>query len=67
MITGQIKSQINQIWETFCTGGITNSITLPEQMIYLMFMKMDDVADGIDTHHSKFHKTGEFVNILQML
>ena len=42
MITGQIKSQIDQIWETFWTGGITNSITLLEQMTYLLFMKMLD-------------------------
>lgn len=31
MITGQIKSQIDQIWEIFWTGGITNSITIEEQ------------------------------------
>ena len=44
MITGQIKNQIDQIWETFWTGGITNSITLLEQMTYLLFMKMLDDA-----------------------
>ena len=44
MITGQIKSHIDQIWETFWTGGITNSITLLEQMTYLLFMKMLDDA-----------------------
>ena len=44
MITGQIKNQIDQIWETFWTGGITNSITLLEQMTYLLFMRMLDDA-----------------------
>lgn len=44
MITGQIKNQIDQIWDTFWTGGITNSITLLEQMTYLFFMKMLDDA-----------------------
>ena len=44
MITGQIKLQIDQIWEAFWTGGITNSITLLEQMTYLLFMKMLDDA-----------------------
>ncbi|MDE6257567.1 MAG: type I restriction-modification system subunit M N-terminal domain-containing protein [Muribaculaceae bacterium] len=44
MITGQIKNQIDQIWETFWTRGITNSITLLEQMTYLLFMKMLDDA-----------------------
>lgn len=28
MITGQIKNQIDQIWETFWTGGSTDSITI---------------------------------------
>ena len=44
MITGQIKNQIDQIWETFWTGGISNSITLLEQMTYLLFMRMLDNA-----------------------
>ncbi len=42
MITGQIKNQIDSIWDTFWTGGITNSITILEQMTYLFFMKMLD-------------------------
>ena len=44
MITGEIKSRIDQIWDTFWTGGITNSITILEQMTYLFFMKMLDDA-----------------------
>lgn len=44
MITGEIKTRIDQIWDTFWTGGITNSITILEQMTYLFFMKMLDDA-----------------------
>ena len=44
MITGKIKSQINSIWDTFWTGGITISIRIVEQMTYLFFMKMLDDA-----------------------
>ncbi len=44
MITGDIKNQIDSIWDTFWTGGITNSITILEQMTYLFFMKMLDDA-----------------------
>ncbi|WMI70070.1 class I SAM-dependent DNA methyltransferase [Mangrovimonas sp. YM274] len=39
MITGQLKSQIDQIWNTFWTGGITNTITIVEQLTYLIFIK----------------------------
>ena len=44
MITGDIKNQIDSIWDTFWTGGITNSITILEQMTYLFFTKMLDDA-----------------------
>lgn len=42
MITGEIKNRIDTIWDAFWTGGITNSITILEQMTYLFFMKMLD-------------------------
>ena len=44
MITGEIKNRVDSIWDTFWTGGITNSITILEQMTYLFFMKMLDDA-----------------------
>lgn len=44
MVTGEIKNRIDQIWDTFWTGGITNSLTILEQMTYLFFMKMLDDA-----------------------
>ena len=42
MITGKIKNQVDAIWMSFWTGGITNSIDVLEQMTYLFFMKMLD-------------------------
>ena len=42
MVTGQIKNQIDKIWDDFHAGGITNSMTVLEQMTYLFFMKMLD-------------------------
>lgn len=45
MITGQIKNQIDQIWNTFWeSAGITNPMTVLEQMTYLFFIKMLDDA-----------------------
>ena len=44
MITGEIKSRIDSIWDTFFAGGITNPMTVLEQMTYLFFMKMLDDA-----------------------
>lgn len=39
MITGQLKSQIDAIWSTFWNGGISNTITIVEQLTYLIFIK----------------------------
>ena len=44
MITGEVKNRIDGIWDAFWNGGITNSITILEQMTYLFFMKMLDDA-----------------------
>ncbi|MCQ2298948.1 MAG: type I restriction-modification system subunit M [Bacteroidales bacterium] len=44
MITGDIKNKIDKIWDTFFAAGITNPITVLEQMTYLFFMKMLDDA-----------------------
>lgn len=42
MITGEIKNKIDQIWDTFFVAGITNPITVLEQMTYVFFMKLLD-------------------------
>lgn len=42
MITGDIKNKIDALWESFWTAGITNSLTVVEQMTYLLFMKLLD-------------------------
>ena len=36
MITGEIKNQIDQIWDTFFVAGVTNPITVLEQMTYIL-------------------------------
>lgn len=42
MITGEHKNQIDSIWDTFWSAGLTNSIVILEQMTYLFFIKMLD-------------------------
>lgn len=44
MLTGQIRNEIDKFWETFWTGGITNPLTVIEQITYLLFIKrLDEV------------------------
>ena len=44
MLTGQIRNQVDQIWNTFWSGGISNPLSVIEQITYLLFAKrMDDI------------------------
>ena len=44
MITGSIKSQIDQVWNAFWTGGISNPLEVMEQITYLLFLRrLDDL------------------------
>ncbi|TAF78487.1 MAG: SAM-dependent DNA methyltransferase [Sphingobacteriales bacterium] len=42
MITGELKSQIDKVWEAFWTGGLSNPISVIEQMTYLLFIRRLD-------------------------
>ncbi|WP_080792407.1 type I restriction-modification system subunit M [Corynebacterium pacaense] len=53
MITGALKSQVDKIWDTFWSGGISNPITVIEQFTYLLFMKqLDDRQANNDFQRS---------------
>lgn len=44
MITGELRSKIDRVWEAFWTGGLSNPITVIEQMTYLLFLRrLDDL------------------------
>lgn len=44
MITGQLRSEIDKLWTEFWTGGITNPLTVIEQISFLMFVRLLDIA-----------------------
>ena len=44
MITGDIKTQIDGIWNSFWSGGISNPLEVIEQITYLLFLRrLDDM------------------------
>src|ERR1041384_7452996 len=44
MLTGAIRSQIDQIWNAFWSGGISNPLEVIEQITYLLFLRrLDDL------------------------
>ncbi|MQM72083.1 MAG: SAM-dependent DNA methyltransferase [Eubacteriaceae bacterium] len=52
MITGTLKNKIDNLWEIFWTGGLTNPLDVIEQMTYLMFIHDLDEADDIHAKES---------------
>jgi len=46
MITGELKVRIDKLWEEFWTGGITNPLTVIEQISYLVFLRMIDMRES---------------------
>ena len=44
MLTGELRSQIDAIWNSFWTGGISNPLEVMEQITYLLFLRrLDDL------------------------
>ncbi|MDQ3605363.1 MAG: type I restriction-modification system subunit M N-terminal domain-containing protein, partial [Gemmatimonadota bacterium] len=44
MLTGELRNQIDRIWDSFWSGGISNPLEVIEQITYLLFLKrLDDL------------------------
>jgi type I restriction enzyme M protein len=44
MLTGDIRNQVDQIWNAFWSGGVSNPLSVIEQITYLLFIKrLDDL------------------------
>jgi type I restriction enzyme M protein len=48
MITGELKSQVDKIWESFWTGGVSNPLTVIEQFTYLLFIRRLDELQTLE-------------------
>ncbi len=57
MITGEIKSQVNQVWNAFWSGGIANPMEVIEQMTYLLFIKrLDELHTAKEKKANRLHR-----------
>ncbi len=45
MITGKLKNTIDKLWLSFHAQGITNPLSVIEQISYLMFARLLDIAE----------------------
>lgn len=47
MLSAEIKSKIDRLWNNFWSGGISNPLTVIEQISYLLFIKrLDDIDNA---------------------
>ena len=68
MITGSIKNKIDKIWTDIWAGGITQPLTVIEQLTYLMFIRSLDEKEienesmeelGVEVKNKIFPQTAE--------
>lgn len=64
MITGPLRSKIDKLWEEFWTGGITNPLTVIEQISFLMFARLLDMRESTEEKKwSRKHKNKPFPGV----
>jgi type I restriction enzyme M protein len=53
MLTGQIRNQIDQIWNDFWSGGVSNPLSVIEQITYLLFIKRLDELHTLEENKAQ--------------
>ncbi len=48
MLTGELRSQIDSVWNAFWSGGISNPLEVMEQITYLLFIRRLDEAHTLE-------------------
>jgi len=52
MLTGELKSQVDNVWNSFWSGGIANPLEVIEQITYLLFLKRLDELQTLEENKS---------------
>ena len=58
MLTGEIRSQIDSIWNDFWSGGVSNPLSVIEQITYLLFIKRLDELHTVEEMKATTLKIG---------
>ena len=53
MITGDLKRRVDALWTEFWQGGITNPLTVIEQITFLMYARLLDIKEARDENRRK--------------
>ena len=52
MLTGELRSQVDAVWNSFWTGGISNPLSVIEQITYLLFLRRLDELQTLEENKS---------------
>jgi type I restriction enzyme M protein len=63
MIAGTLRNDIDKLWEEFWTGGITNPLTVIEQISFLMFARMLDINEAREEKKARRTKKKDWPRI----
>lgn len=54
MITGELRQQVDRVWDAFWSGGISNPLEVIEQITYLIFIRrLDDLQKAKENKASR--------------
>ncbi len=53
MLTGEIRSKIDAIWDAFWSGGIANPLEVIEQITYLLFLRRLDELQTLEENKAR--------------
>ena len=57
VLTGELRNQIDRIWDAFWSGGIANPLEVLEQLTYLLFIRRLDELETLEER--KAQRTGQ--------
>jgi type I restriction enzyme M protein len=53
VLTGELRNQIDRIWDAFWSGGIANPLEVLEQLTYLLFVRRLDELETLEERRSQ--------------
>jgi len=62
VLTGDLRNKVDQVWDAFWSGGISNPLEVLEQLTYLLFIRRLDEMEKLEErlrHHDAAHRRDE--------
>ncbi|MCV7051663.1 SAM-dependent DNA methyltransferase [Mycobacterium heidelbergense] len=59
MMTGELKSKVDRVWDAFWSGGISNPLEVIEQITYLLFIRRLDDLETLEERKARVGAAGE--------